>query len=80
MLLQILFHAQIANETGKYDIYDVVDTIGKKLIRRHPHVFGNRKINSIPELIKVWNEIKKQEKVLPMSSIQSPTSKVQGPK
>lgn len=41
LLLQIVFHAQIASETARFDIDDVADGICKKLIRRHPHIFGN---------------------------------------
>lgn len=62
ILLQIVFHAQIAKEEKKFDIDDVVDTICRKLIRRHPHVFAGRKIKSVKELIRVWNEIKAGEK------------------
>ncbi len=64
VLLQIIFHAQIAKENKWFDITDVIDTLTTKLKRRHPHVFGNKKIRTITELIRNWDKIKKQEKKL----------------
>ena len=62
ILHQILFHAQIAHEHGRFDICDVIHTGVKKLKRRHPHVFGNKKTRSIPQILKNWNKIKRQER------------------
>ena len=62
VLLQIIFHAQIAKENKWFDIYDVIDGLNKKLIRRHPHVFGKSKAKTPEEITKQWNEIKKKEK------------------
>ncbi|MFC1546851.1 MazG nucleotide pyrophosphohydrolase domain-containing protein, partial [bacterium] len=62
LLLQVIFHAQIAEEQGRFNIYDVIDTLAKKLKRRHPHVFGDKKASTPEEIIKIWKEIKKQEK------------------
>ena len=45
VLLQVVFHAQIAHENGEFDIDDVAKTISDKLIRRHPHVFGSTKVS-----------------------------------
>lgn len=61
LLLQIIFHAQIASEAGAFDIDDVVDGICDKLIRRHPNVFGDVKINSAAEQAVNWEKIKKAE-------------------
>ncbi|MBB6061663.1 tetrapyrrole methylase family protein/MazG family protein [Thermosipho japonicus] len=58
ILLQVIFHAQIASEEGKFSIDDVIDAISEKLIRRHPHVFGNEKDFSYIR----WEKIKAQEK------------------
>jgi len=62
VLLQIIFHAQIAKENKWFDIYDVIDGLNKKLIRRHPHVFGKSKAKTPEEITKQWNEIKEKEK------------------
>ena len=61
VLLQVVFHAQIAHENGEFDIDDVAKTISDKLIRRHPHVFGNTKVSGTDEVLKNWDEIKKTE-------------------
>ena len=62
VLLQIIFHAQIAKENNKFDIYDVLDTINEKMIRRHPHVFGNSKATTEEEIRAEWEKIKAEEK------------------
>ena len=62
VLLQIIFHAQIAKENNKFDIYDVLDTINEKMIRRHPHVFGNSKAKTEEEIRVEWEKIKAEEK------------------
>ncbi|MCL2389121.1 MAG: MazG family protein [Elusimicrobia bacterium] len=62
VLLQIVFHAQIAKENKQFDIADVIDTLNKKLIRRHPHVFTKNKTQNVKEIISRWNEIKAAEK------------------
>ena len=62
VLLQVIFHAQIAKENGKFDIYDVLDSINEKMIRRHPHVFGNSKATTEEEIRIEWEKIKQLEK------------------
>ena len=62
LLLQVVFLSQIAKEDGKFDFYDVVNTLNEKLIRRHPHVFGNLKVKDSDEVKKNWEKIKKLEK------------------
>lgn len=62
VLLQVLLNSQIASESDTFTIDDVVDGLSRKMIRRHPHVFGDRKVNSPEESLALWNEIKKQEK------------------
>lgn len=62
LLLQVMLHSQIAREKGLFTIDDVVDGICEKMIRRHPHVFGDLKVGSAEESLALWNEIKKQEK------------------
>lgn len=62
LLLQPLFHAAIAEERGAFTIDDILDTLADKLIRRHPHVFGNQEIRTSAEQVANWEKIKKKEK------------------
>jgi len=62
VLLQVMLHAQIGEDAGWFNIDDVIRGLNEKLIRRHPHVFGDVKANSPEEAIAVWNEMKKVEK------------------
>jgi tetrapyrrole methylase family protein/MazG family protein len=62
LMLQIVFHAQIAREEHTYSIENVLCGIRDKLIRRHPHVFGGSKLHNADEVVLQWNEIKKNEK------------------
>ncbi len=62
LLLQPVFHAAIAEEAGDFTINDVIDTLCQKLIRRHPHVFGDLEIKDSDAQIENWERIKKAEK------------------
>ncbi|WP_245539353.1 nucleoside triphosphate pyrophosphohydrolase [Succinispira mobilis] len=62
VLLQVVFHAQIAKEAGVFDLQDVIDGINDKLIRRHPHVFGKISVASTQDILKNWDKIKASEK------------------
>jgi MazG family protein len=62
VLLHVLFHARMASEQGRFDINTVIDTISEKLIRRHPHVFGNETAESAEQVIRTWEAIKAREK------------------
>lgn len=63
VLLQVLMHAQIAQEEGKFSIDDVVAYLDEKLHRRHPHVFGDHtKAATAEEALAVWREMKKKER------------------
>lgn len=62
VMLQVAFHARIEEEKGNYNINDVCNDICAKLIHRHPHVFGEKKLENSVEVLKVWNEIKNDEK------------------
>lgn len=64
LLLQVIMHAQIACEDGRFTISDVIQGVSEKMIRRHPHVFGDEKVNNADESLNLWNEIKKREKGL----------------
>ncbi len=63
VLLQVILHAQIAKDEGNFDIEDVAKELGDKLIHRHPHVFGNAKVNSTKEILDAWERLKKEEKI-----------------
>ena len=62
LLLQVVFHAQMAKEDGKFDFADVVRAICEKMIRRHPHVFGNEEQRNAGAVKGRWEEIKAEEK------------------
>ena len=57
LLLQILFHAQIAAENGQFDITDVIASISEKMVRRHPHVFGDATADSPEAVSRQWDHI-----------------------
>ena len=61
LLLQIIFHAALAERSGKFTISDVISGITEKMIRRHPHVFGDTKVKSAAEVLKNWEFIKQEE-------------------
>lgn len=62
LLLQVVFHAQIAEDEGRFDVLDVAHGIGQKLIRRHPHVFGSESAEDSAAVLQRWDELKKLEK------------------
>ena len=62
LLYLIVLLAQIYSEEDSFAMHDVIEAISAKMIRRHPHVFSNKKIESVAELRKMWTEIKKIEK------------------
>ena len=62
VLLQVVLHSQIAKEENVFDIEDVAKGISEKLIHRHPHVFGNVKVNSTDEILDNWEKLKQEEK------------------
>jgi MazG family protein len=74
LLLQILFHSDIAREAGRFDIADVISGIHEKMVRRHPHVFGTVKADTPQQVVKNWAQLKAQEKRAraPQGSVQSP--------
>lgn len=62
VLLQVMLNSQIARERGDFTIDDVIDGLCRKMIRRHPHVFGEQQALTPEEGLKLWNQIKAQEK------------------
>ncbi len=61
LLLQIVFHAQLATERGKFSIADVVDGLSNKMVRRHPHVFGDASVANVAEVWQNWEQLKSLE-------------------
>jgi MazG family protein len=62
LLLQVVFHAQIATEEGRFNAADVVREIHQKMVRRHPHVFGEKRAKDATEVLKNWEQIKAEER------------------
>jgi MazG family protein len=62
LLLHVVFHARLGEELGRFQIDDVIDSISEKLIRRHPHVFGDEEATSARDVVDNWEAIKRQEK------------------
>ena len=62
VLLQVVFHTQMEKEKGVFDMDDVADGICKKLIFRHPHIFGDVKVGSTDEILSNWDDLKRKEK------------------
>ena len=69
VLLHIVFQAQIAREAGQFTFADIADALAEKLVRRHPHVFGQAKVGNSTETIALWNELKRAEKPERASSL-----------
>jgi tetrapyrrole methylase family protein/MazG family protein len=73
LLFQIVFHSQLATERGKYSVADVIDGLSNKMIRRHPHVFGDVAVADIDAVWANWEQLKSQE-----TTGQARTSKLDG--
>ncbi len=62
LLLQVMLHSQMEAETGVFTVWDVIEGLNEKLIRRHPHVFGERSANNAEEALSTWQDMKAEEK------------------
>lgn len=62
LLLQIVFHSQIAAEEGRFTVSDVIREVHEKMVRRHPHVFGTKRAKDAAEVLKNWEQIKAKER------------------
>jgi tetrapyrrole methylase family protein/MazG family protein len=62
LLLQVVFHSQMAREAGKFNVEDVIRELCEKLVRRHPHVFGEGRLENANQVQVQWDELKKAEK------------------
>ena len=78
LLLQVVFHSQIADEADIFNFKDVVDGICNKMVERHPHVFDNAKIDTADEQLLSWEEIKAKERVKKLDSEPSSLSELDG--
>jgi len=72
LLLQIVFHAELAAEAGKFDIADVIEQIYTKMVRRHPHVFGSARADTSAEVLKNWEQLKREERAKSAESKDAP--------
>ena len=77
VLLQVMLHAQIGEDDGYFSVDDVIEGLSAKMIRRHPHVFGNAKAENAEEVVQNWQEIKEQEKGKVSASLLEGVSKSQ---
>jgi tetrapyrrole methylase family protein / MazG family protein len=74
LLLQIVFHSQIAQEQGRFSVSDVIREIHDKMIRRHPHVFGETRAKDSAEVLRNWEQIKARERRLKNETGKSPAN------
>lgn len=68
VLMQVVFHAEIEEEAGQFTIEDVIQGICKKMVYRHPHVFGDKEANTADEVLMNWEALKKEEKQITTQS------------
>jgi tetrapyrrole methylase family protein/MazG family protein len=71
LLMQIVLHAQIATEAGEFELGDVVSSINAKLIHRHPHIFGSKKVKDAEEVALNWEVLKREEREAGASLLES---------
>jgi MazG family protein len=62
LLLQIVFHAELGRESGRFDISEVIEQVHAKMVRRHPHVFGDARARTSGEVLKKWEQLKAEER------------------
>ena len=74
LLLQVVFHSILAEETGKFTISDVIESVHEKMMRRHPHVFGDAKAKDSAAVLKNWEQIKAAERASSASEKEADTS------
>src|SRR5215469_15738419 len=71
LLLQVYLHAEIARQEGDFSIGDVFEHVSAKLIRRHPHVFGEVKVGSAGQVVQNWEAIKREERIAAGKDVQT---------
>jgi len=75
LLLQVVFHSILAEETGAFTISDVIQSVHEKMVRRHPHVFGDAVANTSGAVLKNWEQIKAEERAKEKSAAQKDSGK-----
>ena len=78
LLLQVLFYAQMAQEQGKFAIDDVLENLSNKLVRRHPHVFGDVRAETSSEVLRNWEALKAREREQKHGTNEAPKSALAG--
>ena len=78
LLLQIVFHAKLAEQSGAFNFNDVVEAVTSKMIRRHPHIFGDVKADNAEAVLSNWEAIKKQEKAEKGAEVREEVSSIMG--
>jgi MazG family protein len=78
LLFQVYFLSHLYKEQGLFDVHEVAKMIGDKLVRRHPHVFGDKKASNSDEVLDIWTEEKKKENGVPNSQSKEQRSHVDG--
>lgn len=68
LLFQVVFHARISGERNEFDLADIIDRSYEKMVRRHPHIFGDADLKTAGDVLKNWEDIKAAEKGVPSSS------------
>jgi tetrapyrrole methylase family protein / MazG family protein len=76
VLLQVVLHSQLAEEEGRFNLADVAEAVNRKLVRRHPHVFGDVRVRGSSEVLRNWERIKRAEKAAPQGG--APPSALDG--
>ncbi len=79
LLLQVVFHAELAAEAGRFDIADVIERIHTKMVSRHPHVFGKVKARTSAEVLKNWEQLKAEERRAAKKAAGKSESQTAGP-
>lgn len=62
LMYTVIFYSKVAEREGRFSIHEIVQTLKEKLVRRHPHVFGEKKVDSIEDVMKTWESVKREEK------------------
>lgn len=78
LLFQIIFHSRIAQERGEFDAHDVCRRVYEKMVRRHPHVFGEARFDTSEELLRNWEDFKRKEKAAGGKPVESDRSLLDG--
>lgn len=78
LILQILLHSQLAAEQGEFSIHDVLERLARKLIRRHPHVWGDSKLDSPAAVRRSWEALKREERAIAGEDVEEERSLLAG--